>query len=84
VKKFELHLDAIIVVVAVFTLAIAFLLYQRHQYSIVMQENIDLVWENSKLEADIGLMSSQWNKCKSAIDSMKKTNTNDEQSSALE
>ena len=54
-KNFELHLDALITVAVVFTLAVGFLLYQRHQYSVVMQEHIDLVWEIVTLEADLVL-----------------------------
>lgn len=72
-KKFELHLDALIVVFVVFALAIAFLLYQRHQYSVVMQENIDLLWENSSLEANLVLMTAQIDNCKSLIESIEES-----------
>lgn len=83
-KKFELHLDAIVVVVVVFALAVAFLLYQRHQYSIVMQENLDLVWENSELEVNLALMTSRWSSCKSAIESIEESNAKDEAPAVLQ
>ena len=69
-KKFELHLDALIVAVAVFALAIAFLVYQRYQYTTLLQENVDLAWENSTLEANLVLMTAQIEACKSSSVSM--------------
>ena len=69
-KKFELHMDALIVTIAVFALAASFLVYQRHQYSILLQENIDLQWENSSLEANLVLKTSQVDNCKSLIESI--------------
>ena len=78
-KKFELHLDALIVIFVVFALAIAFLLYQRHQYSIVMQENIDLLWENSSYEANLVLMTTRLDNCKSLIASIEESGAESEQ-----
>ena len=72
-KKLELHLDALILIIVVFALAVAFLIYQRHQYSDLMQENADLVWKNSSLEANVVLMASQMEKCESAIASMEES-----------
>ena len=62
-KKFEFHLDALITVVVVFVLAISFILYQRHQFSEVFQENIDLVWENETLKVDLELKSRTLDRC---------------------
>ncbi len=62
-KKFEFHLDALITVVVVFVLAISFILYQRHQFSVVFQENIDLVWENETLKVDLELKSRMLERC---------------------
>ena len=77
-KKFELHLDALIVVFAVFALAVAFLIYQRHQYSVLMQENVDLLWENSTLEANLVLKTDQFEKCQSLVVSMNEASNNAE------
>ena len=62
-KKFEFHLDALITVIVVFVLAIGFILYQRHQFSIVMQENIDLTWEVETLKVDFELKSRMLDRC---------------------
>jgi hypothetical protein len=62
-KKFEFHLDALITVIVVFVLAIGFILYQRHQFSIVMQENIDLTWEVETLKVDFELKSRLLDRC---------------------
>jgi hypothetical protein len=62
-KKFEFHLDALITVIVVFVLAISFILYQRHQFSIVFQENIDLTWEIETLKVDFELKSRMLERC---------------------
>jgi heme/copper-type cytochrome/quinol oxidase subunit 2 len=62
VKKIELHMDALITMVAVFVIAISFLVYQRYQYSTLLQENLDLLWENSSLEANLVLKTAQFDK----------------------
>lgn len=77
-KKFELHLDALIAIVVVFVLAASFLIYQRHQYSTLLQENADLAWENSTLEANVVLMTSQIDQCKSIIASLEETDAESE------
>jgi hypothetical protein len=62
-KKFEFHLDALLTVIVVFVLAIGFIVYQRHQYSDVLQENIDLTWDNEMLKVDLELKSAQLDSC---------------------
>ncbi len=52
-KKFEFHLDALITVIVVFVLAVGFIVYQRHQFKEVLQENIDLTWEVETLKVDL-------------------------------
>jgi hypothetical protein len=64
VKKIELHLDALITIIVVFVLAVGFILYQRYQCSVVLQENIDLTWENEKLKVDLIVEKSLLDKCK--------------------
>jgi hypothetical protein len=68
-KKFEFHLDALITVIVVFALAISFILYQRHQFSEVFQENIDLVWEVETLKVDLELKSRWLDRCENKITS---------------
>ena len=72
-KKLELHMDALIAMFAVLALVIAFLVFQRYQYSNLLQENVDLLWENSTLEANLVFMTTQIDKCKSSLDSMEKS-----------
>ena len=62
-KKIELHLDALITIIVVFVLASSFMLYQRYQYSVVLQENIDLTWDNEKLKADLIFKTNLLDKC---------------------
>jgi hypothetical protein len=77
-------MDALIVIVAVFVLAAAFLVYQRHQYSILLQENADLAWENSSLEANLVLMTSRIDECKSFVASMQQSGAKGEPSDSLD
>ena len=71
VKKIELHKDALITIAVVFVLVLFFLVFQRYQYSKLAQENADLLWENSSLEANLVLKTDQFDKCKSFVDSLK-------------
>ena len=75
-KKFELHLDALITIIIVFVLAVGFILYQRYQYSVVLQENIDLTWENEKLKVDLIVEKSLLDKCKNEKNSEKEIKAN--------
>ena len=77
-KKFELHLDALIAMFVVFALIVAFLLYQRSQYLDLTQENIDLVWENVTLQASLDYKTAQFDDCESSIPSMEESGTESE------
>ncbi len=70
-KKIELHIDALITIIIVFVLAIGFLLFQRYQYSDVLQENIDLTWDNEKLKVDLVYKASLLEKCNNEKESEK-------------
>jgi len=63
VKKIELHLDALLTIIVVFTLTFGFVLYQRYQYSALSQENIDLTWENENLKVDLILKTNLFDSC---------------------
>jgi hypothetical protein len=76
VKKIELHLDALFTIIVVFVLAISFLLFQRYQYSNVMQENIDLTWENEKLKVNLIWEISLLDKCENEKKSEKEITVN--------
>jgi hypothetical protein len=64
-RKFELHLDALVTAVVVFVLAASFIVYQRHQYTQVLQENIDLTWEVETLKADLQINAARLDACAS-------------------
>ena len=78
-KKFELHLDALIAIVVVFALIIGFLLFQRYHYSDLLQENIDLAWENANLQANLEYKTGQFDDCKAFIVSMEESRKESEQ-----
>jgi hypothetical protein len=69
VKKIELHLDALITIIVVFVLAFSFVLYQRYQYSDLLQENIDLSWDNEKLKVNLIVETSLLDECKNEKES---------------
>jgi len=58
VKKIEIHVDALIAIIIVVALTLGFILFQRYQYSIVLQENIDLTWDNEKLKVSLVFQTS--------------------------
>jgi len=64
-RKFDLHLDALIAIVLVFALAASFIVYQRQQYAEVMQENIDLIWEVETMKADLQINAARLEACAS-------------------
>lgn len=64
-RKFELHLDALIAIIVVFVLVVGFLLHQRHQYSVLLQANIDLAWEQAHLEVNYEHTTALLDSCRS-------------------
>ncbi len=72
-KKIELNFDALIVIIVVFLLAFGFIFYQRHQFSKVMQENIDITWESVKLKADLQFKTNLLEKCEKQLMSQEET-----------
>jgi len=84
VKKFELHMDALIAVLLVFVAVVSFLVFQRFQYSTLLQENVDLAWENSTLEANLVLKTAQFDECKSFVVSMKESGAESKPTNSVE
>jgi len=68
-KKFELHLDALIAVVVVLILAGGFIVYQRFQYAEAMQDNVDLTWEVETMKVDLQTMAVRLDACANGNDS---------------
>ena len=68
-KKIGLHLDALIAIIVVFLLAFSIILYQRYQFSGLLQENIDLAWENANLNVNLEYTTGLLDKCNNNKDS---------------
>jgi hypothetical protein len=62
-RKFSLHLDALMAMVAVFASAIGFIAYQRHEYQAVAQENVDRQMKQVQLEMQIVGLQALEKKC---------------------
>jgi hypothetical protein len=62
-RKFSLHLDALVAIVAVFASAIGFIAYQRHEYQAVAQENVDRQMKQVQLEMQIARLQVVEKKC---------------------
>ena len=58
VRKFQLHLDALIVIVLLFVAAVGFIMFQRHQYARLAQENSDRQLAQVKLEYEIARLEA--------------------------
>ncbi|MFC1796329.1 hypothetical protein ACFL1V_04460 [Pseudomonadota bacterium] len=63
-KKFQLHLDAVITLILVFALTLSVILFQRYQYSKLLQDNIDLAWDNENLTVNLDYTSTLLDRCK--------------------
>lgn len=53
-KKFELNLDAAVVILVVFLISFGFNFYQRYQYSDLLKEHISLQYASFGLENEAG------------------------------
>jgi hypothetical protein len=62
VRKFELHIDALIVIVLLFVAAVGFIAFQRHQYSLLAQENSDRQMKQVFLELEVARLEAQLRK----------------------
>ena len=57
-RKIELHLDAVIAIVLVFVAAVGFIAYQRHEYSLLAQDNMDRKMTQLKLEFEVARLEA--------------------------
>jgi len=58
-KKIGLHIDAIVVIVIVFTASFGFNLYQRYQYSDLLKEHIALQQRTMGMEFSLASMEAR-------------------------
>lgn len=78
-KKVEIHKDAVIAIIVVFIFSFSFILYQRYQYSDLLQENVDLTWDNANLQANLDFNIAELDECRKVKSSGLKTGLNSPQ-----
>jgi hypothetical protein len=52
-RKVELHMDALGIIVLLFAAAVAFIAYQRHQYSDLLKDNLAQQMKQLSLELEV-------------------------------
>jgi hypothetical protein len=62
VKKFELHLDALIAIALLVAAAIGFIAFQRYQYLDLLRDNIDRQLKQVSLESQVAILELQLKK----------------------
>jgi hypothetical protein len=59
IRKFELHIDAVVVIGVLFVSAVSFIAFQRHQYSLLLQDNIERQMKQLSLEMEVARLEVQ-------------------------
>ncbi len=70
IKKYTIHLDAIIVGAMVFLLAFAAIVYQRVQYTDLLEEHVALQWKVQDLEVNVPYLQGMYQQCLAAKDEL--------------
>ena len=58
-KAFTLHLDALLVLVFIFTVSLGFNLYQKLQYSELLQAFVDEKWKSEELQSKLDVLQKK-------------------------
>jgi len=66
VRKVELHMDAVIVIVLLFVAAVGFIAYQRHQYSDLLRDNLGRQMTQLSLELEVARLEALLRKATNA------------------
>lgn len=66
-KKFSIHFDALVVLFLVFMTSLGFNLFQRYQYSDLLQEHIRLQIDAQVTDFNLGFMKVDLKKCNDAL-----------------
>lgn len=69
-KRIVLHIDALIVIVLIIVASFGFNLYQRYQYSDLLQEHVDTQWQAQDMEVN-------WNYAKGLLENCRKSCNSD-------
>ena len=56
-KVYSLHLDALLVLVLIFIISFGFNIYQKMQYSDLLQEFVDEKWKSADLQAQLDALN---------------------------
>ena len=62
-KKLALHTDALVVIVIIFITSLGFNIYQRYQYSDLLEEHIGLQFQVLTLELGTTMKDARLKKC---------------------
>ena len=62
-KQYTLHLDALLVITAVYLLAFGFIAYQRYQYADLLEEHVQLQWKAQDMEVNVHYLSGMLQRC---------------------
>ena len=62
-RRLHIHLDAAIVLVLVLIASFSFNLYQRYQYSRLLQAYIDLEWDAQNTMINLGYVTGKLEQC---------------------
>lgn len=57
-RKVELHVDALAAIVLLIVAAVAFIAYQRYQYSDLLQDNVERQWKQMMLEFEVARLQA--------------------------
>jgi hypothetical protein len=66
-KKFILHIDALVVLILVFSISLSFNFYQRYQYSDLLQDHIKLQVDTQKKDFSLSFMEVNLKKCNESL-----------------
>jgi hypothetical protein len=62
-KHFTLNLDALLVITIIFLLAFGFIIYQRNQYSDLLEEHVQLQWLAQDMEVNTNSLKAKLKQC---------------------
>ena len=63
VRKVQLHVDALAVIVVLVAAAVGFIAFQKYQYSDLLQENLSRQWKQLELEYEVARLEALVKRC---------------------
>ena len=65
-KKFTIHLDAVLVIVLIAAAVVAFVIFQHREQQQLFQQNIDLTWELQNRDTWVRQLEQRLARCHQA------------------